>query len=190
MPEDTKKTQPKEKPIAPSKEEAQKLSKKPEAKVVEPIPGENPSTDSDQKETAKQVSKDEKELEGVKEKLPAEDLSEKTEKTEAKKEAKVEIPDFRVGDTVKMFYRIIEGEKTRIQPFQGIVISKRGEGMSKTFTLRKIGANSIGVERIIPLHSPNIQKLEVVKKGKVRRAKLYYLRGRKGRAAMRIKEGK
>jgi large subunit ribosomal protein L19 len=110
------------------------------------------------------------------------------EKEEPKKE--VEIPDFRVGDTVKLQYRIIEGEKTRLQPFQGIVISKRGEGVSKTFTVRRIGADKIGVERIFPLHSPNIEELIVVKKGKVRKAKLYYLRDKKGREAMRIKERK
>ena len=118
-----------------------------------------------------------------------EEVKEEVEKS-AEETKKVEIPDFRVGDTIKLQYRIIEGEKTRLQPFQGIVISKKGEGVSKTFTVRRIGADKIGVERIFPLHSPNIEKLTVVKKGKVRRAKLYYLRDKKGREAMRIKERK
>lgn len=96
--------------------------------------------------------------------------------------------EFGVGDTVRVYYRIIEGENTRIQPYEGIVISKKGSGNSKTFTVRRIGADSVGVERIFPLFSPNIENVEVVKKGKVRRAKLYYLRGKVGRAATRIKE--
>ena len=94
--------------------------------------------------------------------------------------------EFNVGDTIKIHYKIIEGDKTRIQPYQGVVISKRGSQASKTFTVRHIGANSIGVERIFALYSPNIQKLDVVKKGKVRRAKLFYLRGRIGKAATKI----
>lgn len=98
------------------------------------------------------------------------------------------IEDFRVGDTVKVNYKIIEGDKTRIQPYQGIVIAKKGAGISKTFTVRKISVNSIGVERIFPLLSPNINSLKVVKRGKVRRAKLYYLRERIGKQATRIKE--
>ena len=92
------------------------------------------------------------------------------------------------GDTVKIHYKIVEGGKVRIQPYEGIVISKRGEGVSKTFIVRKIGADGVGVERIFPLISPNIEKLEVTKKGKVRRAKLFYLREKKGRAATRVKE--
>ncbi|MBU1970465.1 50S ribosomal protein L19, partial [Patescibacteria group bacterium] len=87
-----------------------------------------------------------------------------------------QIPDFRAGDTVTVHYKIIEGDKVRTQPFTGIVISKRGEGVSKTFTVRRIGAGGIGVERIFPLASPNIEKLVVERPGKVRRAKLYYLR--------------
>ena len=98
------------------------------------------------------------------------------------------IPDFRAGDTVTVHYRIIEGDKVRTQPFTGIVISKRGEGVSKTFTVRRIGADGIGVERIFPLASPNIEKLIVEKTGKVRRAKLYYLRGKVGRQATKVKE--
>lgn len=101
-----------------------------------------------------------------------------------------DVTDFQVGDTVVVHYKIIEGKKTRIQPYEGIVISKRGEGMSKTFMVRKIGADGIGVERIFPLYSPNIEKIVVKKHGKVRRAKLYYLRGKVGRAATKIKERK
>lgn len=101
-----------------------------------------------------------------------------------------DVPDFRAGDVVKVYYKIIEGGKTRIQPYEGIVISKRGEGFSKTFMVRRIGADKIGVERIFQLYSPNIEKIEVVKRGKVRRAKLYYLREKTGRAATRIKEKK
>ncbi len=100
----------------------------------------------------------------------------------------VQVPEFVPGDTVKIHYKIVEGGKVRIQPYEGIVISKRGEGVSKTFIVRKIGADGVGVERIFPLISPNIEKLEVTKKGKVRRAKLFYLREKKGRAATRVKE--
>ncbi len=94
---------------------------------------------------------------------------------------------FHVGDTVRVHYKIREGEKTRIQPYEGIVISIKGSDISRTFTVRRIGAHSVPVERIFPVHSPNISKLEVVKSGKVRRAKLYYLRDKTGRAATRIK---
>jgi len=101
-----------------------------------------------------------------------------------------EIPEFRAGDTVRVHYRVIEGDKSRIQPFEGLVISIRGSDMSKTFTVRRIGADSIGIERIFQLKSPNIQKLEVVKKGFVRRAKLFYMRDKVGKAAKRVKEEK
>ena len=97
-----------------------------------------------------------------------------------------EIPEFRAGDTVRVNYKIKEGEKERIQPFEGIVIARKGAGASKTFTVRKIASGGIGVERIFPLNSPWIEGLEVVKKGKPRRAKLYYLRDRVGKAAMRV----
>jgi len=117
---------------------------------------------------------------------PKEEKSE--EKVEKSDEVKQELTDFRVGDTVKVFYKIVEGGKTRIQPYEGIVISKKGPGVSKTFTVRRIGADNIAVERIFPLHSPNISKLEVLRRGKVRRAKLYFLRKKKGRAATRLKE--
>ena len=98
-------------------------------------------------------------------------------------------PDkFNVGDTIRVHYKIKEGDKTRIQPYEGIVIAKKGTGSSKTFTVRRIGADNIGVERIFPLYSPNIDHIDVVKMGKVRRAKLYYLRKKVGRAATRVKE--
>ena len=100
---------------------------------------------------------------------------------------KEDIPSFKAGDTVSVGVKVIEGEKSRIQIFKGIVIAiSSGEGASKTFTVRKI-SNGVGVERIFPLHSPNLDSIEVVKRGKVRRAKLYYLRDRKGRAA-KVKE--
>lgn len=98
-----------------------------------------------------------------------------------------EIPDFKPGDTVKVSYRIREEGKERIQPFEGIVIAIKGAGISKTFTVRKIASQGIGVERIFPLHSPNIQKIEVLRRGKVRRAKLYYLREKVGKKATRVK---
>ena len=102
---------------------------------------------------------------------------------------KEDISKFKAGDTVSIGVKVIEGEKSRIQLFKGVVIAiSAGEGSSKTFTVRKI-SNGVGVERIFPLHSPNIDSIDVIKRGKVRRAKLYYLRDRKGRAA-RIKEEK
>jgi len=84
--------------------------------------------------------------------------------------------EINIGDIIKVFYKIKEGDKERVQPFEGVVLAKKGAGMSKTFTVRKIGAAKIGVERIFPFHSPNIEKVEIVKKQKVRRSKLYYLR--------------
>jgi large subunit ribosomal protein L19 len=97
-----------------------------------------------------------------------------------------DIPAFRAGDTVRVHVRLKEGdEKERIQPFEGVVISKRGHLTSSTFTVRRVSF-AIGVERIFPLHSPMISSIEVLQEGKVRRARLYYLRGLKGRAA-RIK---
>jgi large subunit ribosomal protein L19 len=106
---------------------------------------------------------------------------------EASQIANKEIPEFRAGDTVRVAVEIVEGDKKRIQNFEGVCISIRGTGTGKTFTVRKIGANNIGVERIFPLYSESIKGIEVVRRGKVRRAKLYYLRSRKGKAA-RIKE--
>jgi large subunit ribosomal protein L19 len=103
-----------------------------------------------------------------------------------KEQMRTDLPDFRVGDTVKVHYKIKEGSKERIQVFQGIVIQKRGMQISQSFTVRKI-SDGIAVERIFPLHSPQIQKMEVVRFGRVRRAKLFYLRRVKGKAA-RVKE--
>ncbi len=97
-----------------------------------------------------------------------------------------DIPDFRAGDTVKVHVRVREGEKERIQVFQGVVIARRGGGTRASFTVRKM-SGGIGVERIFPLHSPSVAQIEVVRRGKVRRAKLYYLRGLRGKAA-RIEE--
>lgn len=121
------------------------------------------------------------------EEVVEENISEEVEGVVEEKGEK-KIPDFRVGDTVRVYYKIIEGDKIRTQPFQGIVIAKKGAQNSKTFTVRKIGADDIGVERIFPLFSPNIESIKLIKKGKVRRAKLYYLRDRIGRKATRIKE--
>ncbi|HVT57784.1 MAG TPA: 50S ribosomal protein L19 [Thermoanaerobaculia bacterium] len=97
-----------------------------------------------------------------------------------------EQPEFRAGDTIRVHVRVVEGDKERIQVFQGVVISRRGGGTRETFIVRKI-SGGIGVERIFPLHSPSIDRIEVVRRGKVRRAKLYYLRSLRGKAA-RIEE--
>jgi len=98
-----------------------------------------------------------------------------------------QVPDFRAGDTLRVAVRIKEGNKERVQNFEGVCISLRGEGIGKTFTVRKIGANNVGIERIFPLYSESIESIEVLRRGRVRRAKLFYLRSRKGKAA-RIKE--
>ncbi len=103
-----------------------------------------------------------------------------------KLEANPKIQDFGPGDSVKVNYRVREGERERIQAFQGVVIKRRGGGPGANFTVRRVTQN-IGVERTFPLYSPRIESVEVVRRGKVRRARLYYLRGRFGRAA-RIKE--
>jgi len=94
---------------------------------------------------------------------------------------KTGLPAFRPGDTVSVHVRVIEGDKERIQQFQGVVMGRHGSGMSATFTVRKI-SDGVGVERIFPLHSPRIAKIDLVKQGSVRRAKLYYLRGLAGKA--------
>lgn len=99
---------------------------------------------------------------------------------------RMDLPDFSPGDTVKVHVKIKEGEKERIQAFQGVVISKRGGLSAATFTVRKV-SYGVGVERIFPLHSPAISEIEVITKGRVRRAKIYYLRKLRGKAA-RIKE--
>jgi len=96
------------------------------------------------------------------------------------------LPDFKPGDRIKVYVSIIEGDKERIQPFEGDVISVRGSGLSRTFTVRKI-SSGVGVERIFHFNSPKISKIEVIKQGNVRRAKLYYLRNLSGKAA-RIKD--
>lgn len=103
-----------------------------------------------------------------------------------KDQMRSDLSDFQVGDTVRVYFKIIEGEKERVQPFQGAVIRKKGGMGRATFTVRKI-SYGVGVERIFPLHSPLLQGIEVISRGRVRRAKLYYLRGLKGKAA-RIKE--
>ncbi|MBN2542030.1 50S ribosomal protein L19 [bacterium] len=99
-----------------------------------------------------------------------------------------EIPDFNVGDTIKVSVKIREGEKERTQVFGGIVISKRGKGTGTSFTVRKV-SSGVGVERVFPLYSPNIDKIERVKEGKIRRAKLYYLRDKVGKSA-KVKQKK
>lgn len=101
--------------------------------------------------------------------------------------AKKDLPEFNIGDTVDVHFSITEGNKTRIQIFSGIVIAKKGRGIRKMFTVRRISYGE-GVERVFPVHSPLIEKVVVRKKGKVRRAKLYYLRGRKGKKATKVKE--
>ena len=94
-----------------------------------------------------------------------------------------DVPDFSAGDTVRVHQRVIEGEKERIQIFEGVVMQRRGTGMSETFTVRKISAGGVGVERIYPLHSPRIATLECPRRGKVRRARITYMRGLRGRKA-------
>ena len=95
---------------------------------------------------------------------------------------KTEIPEFRVGDTVKVYGKIKEGNRERIQVFEGVVLKRQGGSNRETFTVRKL-SNGVGVEKTWPLHSPNVEKIEVVRHGKVRRAKLFYLRDRVGKAA-------
>lgn len=95
---------------------------------------------------------------------------------------KAEAPQFNVGDTVNVHVRIAEGDKFRIQIFEGTVIAKKHGGVSETFTVRRV-AHGCGIERVFPLHSPTVEKVEIVREGKVRRAKLYYLRDRVGKAA-------
>lgn len=103
-----------------------------------------------------------------------------------KDQLRSDLPSFRPGDTVRVHVLIKEGNRERIQVFEGVVIKRRGGGISETFTVRKI-SYGVGVERTFPLHTPKIAKLEVIRRGKVRRAKLYYLRNLRGKAA-RIKE--
>ncbi len=102
------------------------------------------------------------------------------------KQIKENAENFSVGDTIKVFFKIVEGTTERVQVFEGIVIAKNNTGVRKTFTVRKI-SYGVGVERIFPMHSPRIEKVEVIRRGHVRRAKLYYLRDRVGKAA-KVKE--
>jgi len=99
-----------------------------------------------------------------------------------REQLRTDLPDFRVGDTVRVHVKIVEGEKERIQPFEGVVIRKKGGGIRSSFTVRKI-SYGIGVERVFPTHSPRVDRIDVISRGKVRRAKLFYLRGLKGKAA-------
>ncbi|MFD1429959.1 MULTISPECIES: 50S ribosomal protein L19 [Lacticaseibacillus] len=103
-----------------------------------------------------------------------------------KSQLRDDIPDFRPGDTVRVHAKIVEGERERIQIFEGVVIKRRGVGVSAMYTVRKI-SSGVGVERTFPLHTPRVEKIEVVRHGQVRRAKLYYLRALRGKAA-RIRE--
>ena len=103
-----------------------------------------------------------------------------------KEQLRNDLPKFRAGDTVRVHVKVVEGTRERIQLFEGVVIRRRGGGISETFTVRKI-SYGVGVERTFPVHTPRIAKIDVVRRGKVRRAKLYYLRALRGKAA-RIKE--
>lgn len=103
-----------------------------------------------------------------------------------KEQLRTDLPTFRAGDTVKVHVKVVEGTRERIQVYEGVVIKRRGGGISETFTVRKI-SYGVGVERTFPVHTPKIAKLEVTRRGKVRRAKLYYLRNLRGKAA-RIRE--
>ncbi|KUP07090.1 50S ribosomal protein L19 [Bacillus coahuilensis m2-6] len=103
-----------------------------------------------------------------------------------KEQLRSDLPAFRSGDTVRVHVNIVEGNRERIQVYEGVVIKRRGGGISETFTVRKV-SYGVGVERTFPVHTPKIAKLEVIRRGKVRRAKLYYLRNLRGKAA-RIKE--
>lgn len=95
---------------------------------------------------------------------------------------KDDIPQFKAGDTVKVYYRIVEGQTQRVQPFEGVCIALKNSGVRRTFTVRKL-SYGVGVERVFPMYSPRIEQIEVVRRGRVRRAKLYYLRDRIGKAA-------
>jgi len=105
----------------------------------------------------------------------------------AQRQMKRDIPEFRVGDTVRVGVKVVEGNRERIQEFEGVVIRRRSGGINENFTVRRIASHGIGVERTFLLHAPRLDSIKVIRRGKVRRAKLYYLRGRSGKAA-RIKE--
>ena len=100
-----------------------------------------------------------------------------------------DIPEFRPGDTVRVHAKVVEGSRERIQIFEGLVIKRRGAGISETYTVRKI-SNGVGVERTFPVHTPRVAKIEVVRKGRVRRAKLYYIRALSGKAARSKERGR
>lgn len=104
-----------------------------------------------------------------------------------RRQYRTDIPEFRVGDTVRVGVKVVEGNRERVQDFEGVVIRRRGEGINENFTVRRIASHGIGVERTFLLHAPRIDSIKVIRRGKVRRAKLYYLRGRTGKAA-RIRE--
>lgn len=93
-----------------------------------------------------------------------------------------DVPPFNIGDTVRIYVKVVEGDKERLQPFEGIVIARKGSGVRETFMVRKMSFG-VGVERIFPVHSPSVDKIETIKRGKIRRAKLYYIRGKKGKEA-------
>jgi large subunit ribosomal protein L19 len=105
----------------------------------------------------------------------------------AQRQMKQSIPEFRVGDTVRVGVRVVEGSRERVQEFEGVVIRRRSGGINENFTVRRIASHGIGVERTFLLHAPRLDSIKVMRRGKVRRAKLYYLRGLSGKAA-RIKE--
>jgi large subunit ribosomal protein L19 len=105
----------------------------------------------------------------------------------ARRQYKQSIPEFRVGDTVRVGVKVVEGSRERVQEFEGVVIRRRSGGINENFTVRRIASHGIGVERTFLLHAPRLDSIKVIRRGKVRRAKLYYLRGRTGKAA-RIKE--
>jgi large subunit ribosomal protein L19 len=105
----------------------------------------------------------------------------------AQRQMKQSIPEFRVGDTVRVGVKVVEGSRERVQEFEGVVIRRRSGGINENFTVRRIASHGVGVERTFLLHAPRLDTIKVVRRGKVRRAKLYYLRGRSGKAA-RIKE--
>ncbi len=109
------------------------------------------------------------------------------ESFEAAQIADIEVPSFKAGDTLRLGVEIKEGDKKRVQNFEGVVIARKGNGVDATFTIRKIGANSVGVERVFPLYCESLKEIKLLRQGKVRRAKLNYLRGRTGKAA-KIKE--
>ena len=107
-------------------------------------------------------------------------------KTIAADSMKNELPEFRIGDTVRVGVNIREGDKERVQMFEGTVIAKKGSGVAETFTVRRV-SYGVGVEKTFPIHSPNVEKVDVIRQGRVRRAKLYYLRDRVGKAS-KVKE--